>query len=53
MKTGWNRIRFADGKVYEGPVVVVTDNYGVMLSWHFLHGEEAMVEWRGGTCSVK
>ena len=53
MKTGWNRIVFPDGSVVEGPVVVVLDDAGVMLSWHVLAGEEARVEWRGGTCLVK
>lgn len=53
MKTGWNRISLADGKVHEGPVVVVTDDDGTMLSWHFMAVEEAMVVWRGGTYFAK
>ncbi len=53
MKTGWNRIFFPDGSVVEGPIVVVTDDEGVMLSWHVMLGEEAMVEWRGGAYWVK
>lgn len=53
MKTGWNRIVFPDGTVVEGPVVVVLDDAGVLLSWHVMAGEEAMVEWRGGTFWVK
>lgn len=53
MKTGWNRICFADGSVIEGPLVVVLDCAGIMLYWYPLLEEEAMVEWRGGTFWVK
>ena len=47
-KYGYHRLVQRDGKIIEGPLVVVLDSDLNLLSWHNLIGEEAMVEWIGG-----
>lgn len=46
---GYHNIQFRDGTEVDGPLVVEIDGNGCFLSWHPLLGEEAFVEWRGGT----
>lgn len=48
-KKGYHRLVLPAGQVMEGPLVVVLDEHSNLLSWHLLEGEEAMVEWFGGT----
>ncbi len=50
MKKGYHRLVLPDGTTTTKPVVVVTDDANRMVSWHYLEGEEAFVEWVGGTC---
>lgn len=48
-KYGYHRITFATGRVVEGPIVVVLDETTGKMKWHYLQGEEPMVEWIGGS----
>ena len=48
-KYGYHRLLLASGEIIEGPLVVFIDTEAVLIGWHLLDGEEAMVEWIGGT----
>lgn len=48
-KYGYHRLVQASGQIIQGPLVVVLDADSVLVEWHLLDGEEAMVEWVGGT----
>lgn len=48
-KYGYHRLRLSSGEVVEGPLVVVLDASLRLAEWYRLVGEEAMVEWVGGT----
>lgn len=52
-RDGFHRLVLGDGRIVEGPVVVVRDNDGRMVSWHLLHGEEPSTAWLGGDFHVK
>ncbi len=47
-KLGFHHIKFSDGS-REDMVVVEVDDEGQYLAHHPLQGEEAFVEWVGGT----
>lgn len=48
-KYGYHRLVLPTGEVVEGPLVITMDSNLRIQEWHFLDGEEAMVEWMGGT----
>lgn len=50
-KYGYHHVVFPDGH-REDMVVVECDASGHYLSHHPLRGEEAFVEWRGGTMTL-
>jgi hypothetical protein len=47
-KFGYHRLVLSTGEVIEGPLVITVDSALRLREWHFLYGEEAMVEWVGG-----
>lgn len=51
-KYGYHRLVLPSGEIVEGPLVVVLDSSSNLIEWHLLEGEEAMVEWIGGSYSV-
>jgi hypothetical protein len=52
IKRGYHRLRTAEGRVVEGPLVVVTSIDGHFLSYHLLLQEEEATEWVGGEFQV-
>ena len=48
IKRGYHRLRTAEGRVVEGPLVVETSEEGRFLSYHLLEQEEESTEWVGG-----
>lgn len=54
-KYGYHRLVLPTGEQIEGPLVITLDHASHLQEWHILHGEEAMVEWIGGTydCCVE
>ena len=48
-KYGYHRLVLPTGEVVVGPLVITMDSASHIHEWHLLDGEEAMVEWMGGT----
>lgn len=48
-RIAYHRIRYCDGRIQEGPLVIVFDHCGKPLSWEMLKGEPCGTIWQGGT----